>query len=628
MSPLKDIDQQRTFGRRAAILVGGQVLLGGALLWRMFDLQVRNSEKYAVLSEENRINTHILIPPRGRILDRFGVPIAINQEDYRVLIVPEQVKNLGQILSRVAAVVEITDDDRARISRNRRRRRRFQPLVLKTGLTWEQVAKLEINAPDLAGLRIERGLSRNYPYDAVAHVLGYVGPVTDRDKRPGRDPMFDLPEFRIGKAGLERTYDQLLRGRSGTKVVEINASGRVQRELRRKPGTAGADVTSTLDIGLQAYVAGRIAKEKAAAAVVVDILTGDVLAMASTPGYEPNAFVQGISPKTWRSLRTNPLGPLTNKAISGTYAPGSTFKMLVALAGLDSGLIQPHTGFVCPGHFSLGSARFHCWRRGGHGVVSLHNGIKQSCDVYFYNVAHRIGIQRIHDMAVRLGLGAQTGIDLPRENPGLIPTAAWKKKYVRDRWYPGETVVAGIGQGYVLTTPLQLAVMTARLATGNAVTPRMVRKEDAGLPKFSSMGINPRHLAAVQKAMSGVTNEPGGTAFWTRIVEKQFAMAGKTGTSQVRRITRAERARGVIRNKDLPWERRDHALFVAFAPVDNPRYAVAVIVEHGGSGSRAAAPVAKDILLTAQKRRSATVGPTGPAGGSGTKSGSKGERRG
>ena len=626
MSGLKDIDQQRTFGRRAAILVGGKVLLGGALLWRMFDLQVRNAEKYAVLSEENRINTHILIPPRGRILDRFGVPIAINQEDYRVLIVPEQVKNLQQILARVASVVEITDEDRSRISRNRRRRRRFQPLLLKSGLTWEQVAKLEINAPDLAGLRIERGLSRQYPYDAVAHALGYVGPVTEREKKAGQDPMFDLPDFRIGKAGLERSYDKKLRGSSGTKVVEINASGRVQRELRRKPGTAGEDLITTLDIGLQTYVSGRIAKEKAAAAVIVDVLTGDVLAMASTPGYEPNAFVQGISPATWRGLRTNPLGPLTNKAISGTYAPGSTYKMLVALAGLESGLINANTGFICPGAYHMGSARFHCWRRGGHGVVSLHNGIKQSCDVYFYNVAHKIGIERIHDMSLRLGLGKKLGIDLPRESAGLVPNKAWKKKALRDRWYPGETVVAGIGQGYVLTTPLQLAVMSARLATGKAVVPRMARPAGAGVPNFADLGVNPRNLAAVQKGMMGVTNEPGGTAFWTRIVEKEFAMAGKTGTSQVRRITRAERARGVIRNKDLPWERRDHALFVAYAPVDNPRYAAAVIVEHGGSGSRAAAPIAKDILLTAQRRRSATVGPTGPAKGAG--SGGQGERRG
>ena len=252
--------------------------------------------------------------------------------------------------------------------------------------------------------------------------------------------------------------------------------------------------------------------------------------------------------------------------------------------------------------------------------MSLHNGIKQSCDVYFYNVAHRIGIQRIHDMGVRLGLGHKLDVDLPREKPGLMPTAAWKKKALRDRWYPGETVVAGIGQGYVLTTPLQLAVMTARLATGRAVKPRLVRPDGQELKAFPGLGLNPRHIAAVQRGMIGVTNEPGGTAFWTRITEREYAMAGKTGTSQVRRITRAERAKGVIKNKDLPWEKRDHALFVAYAPFNQPRYAVAVIVEHGGSGSRAAAPVAKDILLEAQKRRSATVGPTGtPKSKDGTK---------
>lgn len=611
MNGLRDIDQQKSFGRRAAILIGGKLVLGTALIWRMFDLQVRDAEKYATLSEENRINTHILIPPRGRILDRFGVPIAINQEDFRALLIAEQVKNMATIVERVASLIDFTDEDRDRLKRAARRRRRFQPLVIKSGLTWEQVARLEVNAPELPGLRIERGLSRQYPYPGAAHVIGYVGPVNEKEKKANKDPMFDLPEFRIGKGGLERAYDNSLRGKSGTRVVEINAGGRIRRELRRREGTSGDDLVSTIDIGLQTYAMERISKEQAAAAVVLDIETGDVLAMASTPTFDPNEFVQGISPTTWKELRTNPKGPMTNKAISGTYAPGSTFKMVTALAGLEAGIITPYTAYSCPGAYYMGSARFHCWRRGGHGGVSLHNSIKQSCDVYYYNVAHRLGVDRIHDMALRLGLGRPLGVDLPREKAGLIPSRAWKKKALKDRWYPGESVVVGIGQGYVNSTPLQLAVMTARMATGRTVVPRLVRPAKDKPIVFPDLGIKTVHLNHIRKAMSGVTNEPGGTAFWTRIQEKEFAMAGKTGTSQVRRITRAERARGVIKNKDLPWERRDHALFVAFAPVDKPRYAVAVIVEHGGSGSRAAAPVAKDIMLAAQKRRSATIGPFG-----------------
>jgi penicillin-binding protein 2 len=346
----------------------------------------------------------------------------------------------------------------------------------------------------------------------------------------------------------------------------------------------------------------------------MDIVTGDVLALACHPAYDPNAFIRGIKPQTWNALRRDPATPLINKAIAGTYAPGSTFKMLVALAALEANVVTPHSTFFCPGHLSLGRARFHCWKRGGHGHMNVKQAIKQSCDVFFYETALKLGVDRIAAVAGKFGLGDRIGIDLPSEAPGLIPTRAWKRKQFRDKWHPGETVITGIGQGYVLATPMQLAVMTARLASGKAVEPRLFRglyEEGKGVdtgdyvPRFAELGFNAAKLGLVRDGMNAVTNEPGGTAHWTRIVEEEYRMAGKTGTSQVRRITLAERARGVIRNEDLPWERRDHALFVAYAPVDKPRYACVVIVEHGGSGSRAAAPVAKDILREAQLRNSA-----------------------
>jgi penicillin-binding protein 2 len=388
----------------------------------------------------------------------------------------------------------------------------------------------------------------------------------------------------------------------------------VIRELSRKPGTPGKKVVLTLDAELQKFTAERM-KDVSGAAMVMDVHSGDVLALASTPAFDPEVFGEGIDRKLWRQYLSNPKAPMTDKVIAGQYAPGSTFKLVVALAALEAGAITPSTGFTCPGFKQMGNAVFHCWKRGGHGYMTLHNGIKQSCDVYFYNVALKVGIDKIAAMAHRLGLGGIVGLDLPGERRGSIPSTAWKMRMMKQPWYPGETLVAGIGQGYVLATPLQLAVMAARIANGSfAVTPHLARDQIDGRevgprPKhaFKPLGISKKSLELVRSGMNGVTNEPGGTAYWTRITEKGMWMAGKTGTSQVRRITRAERARGVKKNEQLPWELRDHALFVAFAPHDVPRFACAIVVEHGGGGSHAAAPIAKDVLLETQKRLSPTV---------------------
>ena len=607
---LRDNDRHKLFNRRTAMLAGGKALLLSVLAGRLYYLQVIESERFQTLADENRINLRLLPPPRGRITDRFGVAIADNQQNYRVLLIPEDARDIERVLNALGQVIELDSFDRRRILRDVKRNRSFVPVTVRENLSWENAARIEVNAPDLPGIMIDVGQSRSYPHGAdLAHVLGYVAAVSP-DELTG-DPLLELPGFRIGKAGLEKIHDLALRGKGGSSQVEVNAYGRVIRELERREGEPGAEVQLTIDMGLQRMVSERLGDESAAA-VVIDIHTGDVLAMSSNPAFDPNAFNRGLSATEWRALVSNPRSPLTNKAIAGRYAPGSTFKMAVLLAALEKGVITPETEVFCSGYMELGNARFHCWKEHGHGHVDADAAIAQSCDVYFYEIARRTGIERIAAMAKRLGFGKSLGIDLPGERDGLVPTPKWKRGAYEAGWQKGETVITGIGQGYLLVTPLQLAIMTARLTNGGfAVTPRLTKAvgrtaqaDPSQATPFESLNLPARHLDLVRAAMSNVMNSPFGTARRSRIDEPGWEMGGKTGTVQVRRITKAEREHGVIKNEDLPWKERDHALFVGFAPVDNPRYAVSVIVEHGGSGSKAAAPIARDILLEVQRRDS------------------------
>lgn len=608
-------DRGRIFTRRAMLLAGGQALMFTGLAARMYYLQVVESSHYRVLAEENRISLRLLPPPRGRILDRRGAPLATNAQNFRVVIVPEEAENIEQTLDRLDRLVQVPEHERRRIMREVRRRRAFVPVTVRENLSWEEVSRIEVNAPDLPGINIDVGETRSYPFDgAAAHVLGYVAAVSERDLTG--DPLLELPGFRIGKTGIERQYDLQLRGKAGNAEVEVNALGRVIRELRRQEGQPGQDVHLTIDIGLQEFVANRVGEERRAAVVVMDVHKGDVLAMVSVPSYDPNAFSEGLSGKEWNRLITNPDTPLTNKVIAGQYAPGSTYKIAVALAALEAN-IPPSFRTSCYGHIQLGNQKFHCWKKGGHGSVDMVDGIKLSCDVYFYELAKRVGIDRIAAMSKRLGMGQSLNLDIPGERNGLIPTRDWKLATIGVPWQLGETLVAGIGQGYVLATPLQLAVMTARLVNGGfAVTPRLtlappgVDPADEPPHSFPPIGVADLSRRTVIQGMVEVVNNPhGGTAFRSRITEKRFAMGGKTGTSQVRRITLAERDRGLRKNEDRPWRERDHALFVGFAPVDAPRYVTAVIVEHGGGGSKTAAPIARDVLLEAQRRDSSSVMP-------------------
>ncbi len=598
-------ESARVIGRRSVVMGGLFLASAGVLAARMRHLQVERADDFRLLAEENRINIRLLPPARGLVFDRNGVLLAGNEQNYRITLVREDAGDVDAVLDQLGRIVNL---DLVALERAREeigRRPPFVPVTLADRLSWEELSSVAVNAPALPGVNPEVGLSRVYPLGAdFAHVVGYVGPVSDYyiETTGDTDPVLQIPDFQVGRYNVEARMEDVLRGRAGTKQVEVNAAGREMRELERDPAIPGADVQLTIDAGLQNYVEARLSGESAGS-VVIDCRSGEILALASAPTFDPNLFVRGISQTQWTALNEDPYRPLANKATQGLYPPGSTYKMIVALAALEAGVVAPDDVINCVGHTELGDRRFHCWRRSGHGRVDLVEAISQSCDVYFYDLAQRVGIEAISAMAVRLGCGVRHDLPLSGIAEGLAPTMEWKRQNRGADWVVGDTLNTSIGQGYVLTSPLQLAVMTARLATGRNVEPTLVRSVD-GVPQTRgeapSLGIAPGLFDIVHRAMWQVNNDRRGTAFGSRVMDEAYLVAGKTGTSQVRNITAEERAAGVISNEDLPWERRDHALYVGFAPFDAPRYAVSVVVEHGGGGAAVAAPIARDILLRAQ----------------------------
>jgi penicillin-binding protein 2 len=594
----------RKMTRRAILMGTVQLGIVGALGFRMQSMQVEQADQFRLLAEENRINIRLIPPARGLIFDRNGTPLAENTQNYRVTMVREDAGDVDDVLARLTELVYIDPEDLAKAREEIFRRSPFVPVTIADRMTWDDMARINLNAPALPGISAEVGLSRRYPRGAdMAHVVGYVGPVSDYDlsRIDDRDPLLQIPKFQIGKTGSENKLERMLRGSAGTKRIEVNAIGRVMRELDRQEGEKGADVQLTVDSRLQSYVQARLAGESASA-VVIDLENGDLRAIGSAPTFDPNLFVRGISVADWTGLNENPFRPLAAKSVQGTYPPGSTFKMVTALAALEDGVVTPEETVRCTGFVEVYGTRFHCWKRGGHGNMNLHESLKQSCDCYYYEISQRVGIDKISAMARKLGLGVKHDVPLSAVARGLAPDKQWKTEVRGEDWRIGDTVNASIGQGYVLSSPLQLAVMAARLATGRLVEPRLVRSID-GAEQPSGIGgpldINENMMRRIREAMGAVSNHSRGTAYRSRVVTSEMQMAGKTGTSQVRRITAEERANGVTRNEDLSWERRDHALFVNFAPVEKPRFAVSVVVEHGGGGSTAAAPIGRDITLQA-----------------------------
>lgn len=594
----RDNDKGKVLIQRTLFLALGEFLAFLLIIFRLYYLQVYEADKYKMLADENRVSTRLLIPPRGIIYDRHQNVLATNQQNFQAMIVAEQTTDVQETLDAFKKIMPLSDVEEERIKKDLKRNRSFVPIKIKDNLTWEEVSRIQLNAPDLPGIIIDEGMSRYYPLgEKTAHVLGYVSSVSDKDVKD--DPLLEIPGFKIGKSGIEKLYEKKLRGKSGNLKLEVNALGRVMKEIERVDGIPGERLDLTIDAHLQ-EVAYDAFGEEAGAAVLMDVNTGEILAFVSTPSFDPNQMAQGINAKDWKALLDNEKNPLTNKVLSGLYSPGSTFKMIVALAALEGDAQKADARSFCAGKMMLGNHIFHCWKRIGHGYINVVEALKHSCDIFFYETAQKTGIDKIAKMARNFGLGSPVNIGLENEKAGLIPDREWKWKRFGEPWQQGETLISGIGQGYILTTPIQLAVMTARIANGGYnVQPTFIPREADTSPELSHLNIKPNHMNMVKEGMCQVVNSPGGTAYASHFDYKGHQMCGKTGSTQVRRITMKERQTRILKQHELPWHLRDHGLFVGYAPHDNPKYAVAVLVEHGGGGSSAAAPVARKILLEA-----------------------------
>lgn len=589
---------------RRGLLVGGlQLGFCGLLAWRMHHLQVEKADSFRLIADENRINIRLIPNQRGEIYDRNGVKLAENEASYKITMVAEDAGDISLILERLSKIIKLSPEDINRSKAELDRSAKFLPVTIVDRLERDDIAKIAVNAPMLPGINPEIGFSRTYPLGEIfAHVVGYVGPVSSRDLelREDPDPLLRIPRFQIGKVGIERELETTLRGKAGIKRVEVNALGRVMREIERKEGSKGANLKLTLDTNLQAYVRARLGTESASV-VVLDCKSGEILAICSSPAYDPNKFVRGISFNDYGILRDDNHRPLASKTVQDAYPPGSTFKMVTVLAALEAGIIDHREKIRCNGHVEVSSRKFHCWKRDGHGNVDLVKSLRESCDVYYYELAQRVGIEKIAEVARVLGLGKSFNIEMSAVTSGIVPDRLWKQNARSREWVVGDTVNSSIGQGYVLSSPLQLAVMMARIATGNEILPKLIKSingfESDAVP--GELSLNKNNLKLIRKALFEVTNDKRGTAYHSRVLDKKSKIIGKSGTSQVRNISTVERTLGVLENKDLPWDQRDHALFVNYAPYDDPKIAVSVVVEHGGSGSTVAAPIARDITLQA-----------------------------
>jgi penicillin-binding protein 2 len=580
---LTDAQQQFTFSRRALFLGGTQLAVGGLLAARMGWISIAQNEKYALLAESNRVNLTLMLPRRGWLLDRAGLPLALNKTSFRVDLIPDRLTNKDATLSELKQVMRLSDADLARIRTDIKKAAGFQPVVVSENLDYETFAAVSIRAPDLPGVAPSQFFTRSYPDGpSVGHLVGYVGAASPKQYEETRDPLLITPGFKIGKDGLEKIFEDRLRGVPGAKRTEVTARGKLVRELATKPDVPGQPVRLTIDAGLQAYT-GRRMGAQSGGAVVIDCETGGILALSSMPCFDPNSFSDGIGRLEWRMMQDDEQKPMLNKAMQGLYPPGSTVKPAAAAALLMIG-VNPEDTVSCGGGYTLGGRRFRCLGR--HGPMNMRNALMKSCNTYFYAMAHRHGYDKIAPIARLLGLGERYDLPMPSQYFGTVPDSAWlQKKFKRD-WSSADSLNATIGQGYVQTSPLQLAVMAARIASGRALKPRLYLEKHAPDPLLP---IPQEMLAVVRQGMDMVVNASG-TAVRSRLTVPGVRMAGKTGTAQVR---------GLPANKkgaSSAMKYRDHGLFVFFAPADNPKYAGAVVIEHGMGGARAAAPVAKDLM--------------------------------
>ena len=575
---VSEAQAQFAFSRRSFVLGGAQLSIGALLATRMAYLSIFENERYTLQAESNRVNLSLIPPRRGWIVDRNGKPLALNRTVFRVDIIPDRVKDVPGTLDALTKVLRLTADERDRIERDVDKSNGFQPVQVAENLDWERYAAVSIRAPDMPGVQPAQGFSRFYPEGAgVGHLLGYVGAASAKDYEKTKDPLLVTPGFKVGKDGIEKFMEPILRGKPGARRSEVSARGKLIRDLATRPDVTGSTIHLTIDAGLQAYAARRLGTNSGSA-VVIECATGDILAMVSVPSYDPNSFSDGIGRREWKSLSEDDHVPLMNKVLQGLYPPGSTVKPMNGLALLEAG-VSPTDRITCSGSLRVGGGIFHCHKRRGHGPLDLESAIKYSCDIYFYEMVRRLGYDHVAPVARLVGLGEKFDLPYSSQRFGTVPDSAWKRAKYKQEWTVADSLNASIGQGYVLANPLQLAVMAARIASGRHVMPRLYHRHGDTAPP--PLPVSQDNLVRVRAAMAGVVNA-GGTGGAARIQVPGITLAAKTGTAQVRRITMAERAGGVRGNAALPFKLRDHALFVCFAPADNPRYAAAIVLEHGG----------------------------------------------
>lgn len=581
-----------TFSRRALFIGGVQAAVGAVVATRMAYIAVAENEKYKLASESNRINLTLIPPRRGWFIDRIGKPIATNQADFRVDIIPDRLQNREQTLGTLTQLLDLKQEDLERIEKELKEAQGFQPVQVAAGLDYESFARVSVRLPDLPGVSPRQGFSRFYPSGAaVGHLLGYVGTVSAEEYRLDKNPLLITPGFKVGKQGLEKTLEMRLRGKPGAKRTEVTARGKIVRELSTRTDTPGKPVQLTIDIDLHNYAARRLGVESGSV-VVIDCLTGDILALVSMPCFDPNSFSEGIGRLEWKMLNSDDRIPMLNKSLQGLYPPGSTLKPMAALAFQQQG-IDPEEKVFCGGGYRLGNRVFKCLGR--HGPMDMRSAIMKSCNTYFYSMANRIGYDAIAPVAKQLGLGQEFPLPFQSQRYGTVPDSAWKKKKYDQEWSRSDSLNAVIGQGYVIASPFQLAVMAARIASGRMLEPEILLKNRAA---GKHLPFPEEHLQVARDGMDLVVNGAG-TAVRSRLEIPGITMGGKTGTAQVRAIKGGQRGQGGARRY------RDHGLFICFAPVAEPRYAAAVVIEHGMGGARAAAPVAKDVLTFLYDREKA-----------------------
>ena len=603
-SPSDNVVKLNSINRRMFILAAAKIIILGGIVSRLFFLQVKENKKYLTLSDKNRIREWKIPPVRGDFQDYFGNTIAGNYEAYQLHIIPEEVENFRYVITRIKDILQLSDSQFQRIIKKQKVIKPWETLIVADNLSWEKFSRINNQLYDLNGVKPIVSISRHYPYkENYTHILGYVSQANEKDILSNKIVKDKFVQgLKVGKTGLEKSFENILIGDNSIERYEVNAYGRRISQLSFRNGDKGETIKLTVDTEVQKY-ANQILAEKAGSICVMDIFTGHVIAMHSSPSFDPNSFVFGISQDEWQLIRNNPMKPLVNKTLYGNYSPGSTIKPIVALSALENGIISTKFTVNCKGHkdpLELYGQKYHCWKKEGHGFVSLKEAMKQSCDTYFYEVARRLGVDRLSETAKKFGLGNKVFKNLfENEKNGLIPNTSWKKNILGKNWLLGETIITGIGQGYIQTTPIQLCLMTAQIANGGyKIYPKLILDKDDGdinEDKFEPLYKNSKNIKIVQEAMFSSTNEVRGTSYRSRIDDPKYQFAGKTGTAQVKRITKLDRELD-LKTFEIPYEERDHALYVAFGPYKNPRYAISILVEHGGSGSSVAAPLAKKLF--------------------------------